>query len=351
MLSLEEENDSTVSAELLEDMTAAAVEEDTTALTVDEFLATLSDEEVTELYAGAFTEEAAAVYSAEDGSDEDHFGFPTVDEMKEMLKQRLTEDVESLFEELDKIFYDQDVHNFVYYFGVNYYAQQCERGFDLLVSNDGVNFDAITRNGFGDEENHGLRTIGSTEQGVYMGTANPFHGTQLWRMFSDKDLPLDNDPNAAHHKITVTIEGKGTASASQDTAVEGKYVTLTAQAADGYTFPGWQVVTPEGLTISDNGTFRMPGQDVTIKAVFTSKQPEKPAETAKPGTPTPAPTTAPTAAPAPAVTPAPTVQTAARSAAIPATGDTAPLGLMAILCLVSLVGFAVLVVVKKKHRS
>ena len=95
--------------------------------------------------------------------------------------------VKDFFALTDKIIYDNTVHNFAYYLGVNYYAQQAERGFDLLVSNDGVNFDAITRDGFGDGENHGLRTICSTNVGVFMGTANPFHGTQLWLMSSDRD--------------------------------------------------------------------------------------------------------------------------------------------------------------------
>lgn len=353
LLALDNENDASVSAELLEDMNAVAEEKDTAALTVDEFLAGLDDDETLELYCAAFPEESSAAYSAGDGSEEDHFGFPTVDEMKEMLKQRLTEDVENLFAELDKIFYDEDVHNFVYYFGVNYYAQQCERGFDLLVSNDGVNFDAITRNGFGDAENHGLRTIGSTEQGVYMGTANPFRGTQLWRMFSDKDLPLDTDPDATRYKVHVTVEGKGTAKASQDTAVEGKYVTLTAKAEEGYTFAGWQIVSPEGLTISSEGTFRMPGQDVEIKAVFTANQPQP---TDKPDEPKPTQAPQPTAAPT--VTPQPTaVPTAAakastvsavQNASIPQTSDDAPLGLLTVLCLASLAGIGVLAVVKKR---
>ena len=106
------------------------------------------------------------------------------------LKDDLQDAVKAIFAALDKAVYDDTIHNFVYYFGCNYYAQQCENGFDLLVSKDGVNFDAITRDGFGDGSNHGLRTICSTENGVYMGTANPFYGTQLWRMYSAEDKPL-----------------------------------------------------------------------------------------------------------------------------------------------------------------
>lgn len=44
-------------------------------------------------------------------------------------------------------------------------------------------------------------------------------------------------------------------------------------------------------------------------------------------------------------------QTAARSAAIPATGDSALLALWTVLCLASLADFAALLVLKKKHRS
>ena len=111
------------------------------------------------------------------------------------LRNGMKESVDAIFAVLDEVVYDELIHNFVYYFGVNYYAQQCEKGFDLLVSNDGVNFDAITRDGFGDYSNHGLRTICSTEYGVFMGTANPYYGTQLWLMSSDadEDRVLDTD--------------------------------------------------------------------------------------------------------------------------------------------------------------
>ena len=78
------------------------------------------------------------------------------------LKKNLRAAVDKIFEVYDKMVYDETIHNFVYYFGCNYYAQQSERGFDLLVSNDGVNFDAITRDGLGDGSNHGLRRIAGT---------------------------------------------------------------------------------------------------------------------------------------------------------------------------------------------
>ncbi len=59
------------------------------------------------------------------------------------IKALLLEQIDKLQAEFEKL------GSIVYYFGVNYYAQQAERGFDLLISNDGVRFDAITRDGFG----------------------------------------------------------------------------------------------------------------------------------------------------------------------------------------------------------
>ena len=60
------------------------------------------------------------------------------------------------------------------------YLRKAQRGFDLYVSEDGVNFETITTNGFGDPYNHGLRVFSVTDQGLCVGTANPFYGTQVW---------------------------------------------------------------------------------------------------------------------------------------------------------------------------
>lgn len=132
------------------------------------------------------SQEELQVYSAQ-------AGLQTREELVSSIQEEIRERAEALLAAYDEVFYDKLIRNFVYYFGVNYYAQQCEPGFDLLISNDGLNFDAITRDGFGDKYNHGLRTICSTAQGVYMGTANPFYGTQLWRLHSDADEPITHD--------------------------------------------------------------------------------------------------------------------------------------------------------------
>lgn len=60
------------------------------------------------------------------------------------------------------------------------YLRTAKRGFDLYVTEDGVNFETITIDGFGDPYNHGLRVFATTDQGLCLGTANPFYGTQIW---------------------------------------------------------------------------------------------------------------------------------------------------------------------------
>ena len=92
---------------------------------------------------------------------------------------------ESITQELDKWLTQDNVDNFTDFVGVcNYlhYATDSTRGCDLVVTSDGVNFQTITRNGFGDNNNHGLRVFAVTNSGLSVGTANPYHGTQIWTL-------------------------------------------------------------------------------------------------------------------------------------------------------------------------
>ena len=55
-----------------------------------------------------------------------------------------------------------------------------EYGFDLWRSDDGKAWKQVTRNGFGDRCNHGIRTFASTPYGLFVGTANHVSGTEIW---------------------------------------------------------------------------------------------------------------------------------------------------------------------------
>lgn len=66
-------------------------------------------------------------------------------------------------------------------------------GFDLYYTEDGVNFSAVTTDGFGDKFNYGGRTVKATDEEIFFGTANPFYGCQVWKLVEDVVPPGDDD--------------------------------------------------------------------------------------------------------------------------------------------------------------
>ncbi len=207
-----------------------------TGLSAKDFLANCAVKNGPAIYAAA--EGGFASDPANGASDLSTLGF--VDNLKKNLRAA----VDKIFEVYDKMVYDETIHNFVYYFGCNYYAQQSERGFDLLVSNDGVNFDAITRDGLGDGSNHGLRCIASTSQGVFLGTANPYYGTQLWLMHSDADQQPEKAPEVPDAKdlpesyvVRCTTDNSGHAAVSMSRIAGTAVIGEVAKSDDGYTCP------------------------------------------------------------------------------------------------------------------
>lgn len=75
---------------------------------------------------------------------------------------------------------------------------------------------------------------------------------------------------AGSFSVTVTGDSHVTVSSSSDGtngwAAPGTTVTLTATPATGYT-SAWEAVSPTGLAIAADGTFAMPSQNVSVKAV------------------------------------------------------------------------------------
>ena len=67
-------------------------------------------------------------------------------------------------------------------------------GCSVYRTSDGLNFTPVTTNGFEDKYNYGLRTFLPTNDGLFMGMANPFYGAQLWKL---GDLKEDDD--GGHH--------------------------------------------------------------------------------------------------------------------------------------------------------
>ena len=107
-----------------------------------------------------------------------------------------------------------------------HYMRTASRGFDMYVTSDGVNFETLTTSGFGDPYNHGLRVFAVTNQGLCMGTANPFYGTQLWIQRKTETKPQPTAPAATQKPTTVT------ATAAETTAPVVKTTGVIPQTSD-----------------------------------------------------------------------------------------------------------------------
>lgn len=164
------------------------------------------------------------------------------------------------------------------------YLAKSKRGFNLFeitdrsAANEGVTVGTVTDNGFGDPFNHGLRIFCDTDDYMVVGTANPFYGTQLWRVRNTQ------------YVVNVSATEGGSASADVERAAKGSKVTLTATANKGYHFKEWNVL--KGNVSIENNAFEMPDGSVSIQAVFekdaveptTPTTPAKPATDTKPST-------------------------------------------------------------------
>ncbi|MDB1503599.1 InlB B-repeat-containing protein [Bifidobacterium adolescentis] len=167
------------------------------------------------------------------------------------------------------------------------YLAKSKRGFNLFeitdrsAANEGVTVGTVTDNGFGDPFNHGLRIFCDTDDYMVVGTANPFYGTQLWRVRNTQ------------YAVNVSATEGGSASADVERAAKGSKVTLTATANKGYHFKEWNVL--KGNVSIENNAFEMPDGSVSIQAVFEKDavEPTTPTTPAKPATDT-EPSTTPT---------------------------------------------------------
>ena len=65
---------------------------------------------------------------------------------------------------------------------INRRVTTADKGFSMYVSEDGVNFTELFNNGLNDEYNYGGRTLAVCNDRLYIGTANPFYGAQIWKL-------------------------------------------------------------------------------------------------------------------------------------------------------------------------
>lgn len=96
------------------------------------------------------------------------------------------------------------------------YLDKATFGFDLYVTEDGVNFTKITDNGFGDPYNHGCRAFGITNEGLFIGTANPFYGTQVWKLSEKTVTPVESSEDSKQEDSKIEKDESKTESSSEN---------------------------------------------------------------------------------------------------------------------------------------
>uniref|UniRef100_UPI001323F1A4 LPXTG cell wall anchor domain-containing protein n=1 Tax=Escherichia coli TaxID=562 RepID=UPI001323F1A4 len=96
------------------------------------------------------------------------------------------------------------------------YLDKATFGFDLYVTEDGVNFTKITDNGFGDPYNHGCRAFGITNEGLFIGTANPFYGTQVWKLSEKTVTPVESSEESKQEDSKIEKDESKTESSSEN---------------------------------------------------------------------------------------------------------------------------------------
>jgi hypothetical protein len=90
-------------------------------------------------------------------------------------------------DEIQKLADKIDVEGAKKYLYINHLVRNNEWGFDLFRTSDGENFETITRNGFNDKYNYGCPSFLATDEGLYIGTCNPFYGGQLYLLTNIKE--------------------------------------------------------------------------------------------------------------------------------------------------------------------
>lgn len=144
------------------------------------------------------------------------------------------------------------------------YLKKADFGFDLYVTEDGVNFETITTDGFGDIYNHGCRAFGVTNEGLFVGTANPFYGAQVWGLSygdiqSDDDTDSEKDTDSSTDTSSVKDTDSSTdASSAKDT--DSGTDTSSAKDTDSSTDTGSVKDTDSSSKTSSNTSTIINGQ-------------------------------------------------------------------------------------------
>ena len=138
--------------------------------------------------------------------------------------QRISGLVDELYEKID-------VEGLKMYKAISDIVASGEHGFDLFRTSDGgESFEVITRTGFDDKYNYGCPCFLETEEGLYLGTCNPFYGAQLYLLTNDDSE--DPEPGMDGYYLVGDADGDGKITVLDATLIQRRLVAL----ADDETF-------------------------------------------------------------------------------------------------------------------
>ena len=134
---------------------------------------------------------AAAISYSDSNEDGKEFYRAAI---KSVVQDYLNSAVRSAYYSACNFIDSLDIEGIRMYICINDMVVNNDWGFDLFRSDDGgESFEVITSDGFGDKYNYGCSSFLETEEGLYIGTCNPFYGAQLY-LLTNYDEPEPDEP-------------------------------------------------------------------------------------------------------------------------------------------------------------
>lgn len=115
-------------------------------------------------------------------------------------------------------------------------ANHTTPGGEVWCTENGIDWEPITVDGFGDKYNHGIRTMAVGDDGsFYLGCANPYYGAQLWKLTDENMIEsVTEDETAAVSDETLVPDSDDTGDAEEEA---GQTTDVETNEKDG--FLGW----------------------------------------------------------------------------------------------------------------
>ena len=191
--------------------------------------------------------------------------------IRAILVAYLSQVMDKWKEKIDNIIDNIDWKGLEMYMYISNRVKNNEPGFDMYRTEDALNFEKITTNGFGDKYNYGCSSFLATDQGLYIGTCNPFYGGQLYLLKDDM-----TSINLKATKATIYIKNKKTIKATVTNPVGNTTYTTSNKKIATVSNKGVVTAKKKGtakIKVTNNGVTKT--FTVTVKNIKLNKKKKK----------------------------------------------------------------------------